>query len=163
MTGAELDRLDRLILNVIQRDFPVAARPYQVLADRLNDQDRLSLTEAEVLDRVSGLKKRGFIRRLGAVFNAASLGYRSTLCAARVPEKSVEAFSALVNRSPQVTHNYLRSDELNVWFTFTAAAPSELTDFLEGLKRESGISDIQVLESEKLFKIKVDFKFKEQS
>jgi len=162
MTATELDRLDRLILNTIQRDFPIEARPYQALAKRLNQDHGLALTEAEVLNRVNSLKSRKFIRRLGAVFNAASLGYRSTLCAARVPEAQLEAFSALVNRAPQVTHNYLRSDDLNVWFTFTANTPSELTEFLQRLKKESGVTDIFVLESEKLFKIKVDFKFPDQ-
>ena len=162
MTATELDRLDRLILNTIQRDFPIEARPYQALAKRLNQDHGLALTEAEVLNRVNSLKSRKFIRRLGAVFNATSLGYRSTLCAARVPEAQLEAFSALVNRAPQVTHNYLRSDDLNVWFTFTANTPSELTEFLQRLKKESGVTDIFVLESEKLFKIKVDFKFPDQ-
>ena len=162
MTAIELDRLDRLILNTIQRDFPIEARPYQALAQRLNEAHGLTLTEAEVLNRVGSLKSRKFIRRLGAVFNAASLGYRSTLCAARVPEAQIEAFSALVNQAPQVTHNYLRSDDLNVWFTFTANAPAELTNFLQKLKKESGVQDIFVLESEKLFKIKVDFKFPDQ-
>lgn len=156
-----LDRLDRLILNSIQSDFPVAARPYAELARRLGAAGE-NLTEAELWTRVRALKHDGFIRRLGAVFNAGPLGYRSTLCAARVPADRVEDFSHLVGRAPQVTHNYLRSGELNAWFTFTSDRPGDLADFLEHLKREGGAEDIQVLEAEKLFKIKVDFHLPEK-
>ena len=157
----ELDFPDRLILNAIQHGFPIESRPYDVLAERLNIAHGQNFTGQEVLERVKALKANGFIRRLGAVFNAAALGYHSSLCVARVPEDRVEEFSQLVNRSPQVTHNYLRSDDLNVWFTFTGQNEEELSCFLENLKTESGLTDIHVLESEKLFKIKVQFNFAE--
>lgn len=159
MSQVQLDHWDRLILNTIQAGFPVAARPYQVLADRLNAEHQLKLTEEEVWARVAAMKRNGFIRRLGAIFNAGPLGYRSTLCAARAPKDKLSLFSELVNQAPQVTHNYLRSDDLNIWFTFTSDQPLELSDFLDWLKTESGVTDIHVLESEKLFKIKVNFQF----
>lgn len=160
MTPPQLDRLDRLILNTIQDGFPVAARPYQVLAERLRaEHEGLELSEDEVWRRVSALRQGGFIRRLGAIFNAGPLGYRSTLCAARVPEDKLVLFSGLVNQAPQVTHNYLRSDGLNIWFTFTSDRPRDLSNFLDWLKAESGVREIHVLESEKMFKIKVDFQF----
>ena len=154
----ELDRLDKLILNAIQSGFPVAARPYQALAEKLAD-DEVSLSETEVWHRVKALRDNGFIRRMGAIFNAGPLGYRSTLCAAKVPEEKLEKFSGLVNQASQVTHNYLRSDALNVWFTFSSNCPEALGEFLAKLKRESGVNEIHVLEAEQLFKIKVDFKF----
>ena len=159
MTRPDLDHLDRLILNSIQKDFPVAGRPYDVLARRLNQEHGLELDETKLLERVRALKRNGFIRRLGAVFTPAPLGYRSALCAARVPEEGLESFSQLVNQAPEVTHNYLRGGELNVWFTFTSRRPERLDQFLEKLKKETQAAEIHVLESEKLFKIKVDFKF----
>lgn len=159
MTQTQLDRLDRLILNTIQGGFPVDTQPYQVLAERLNAEHNLELSGHEVWTRVAAMKRNGFIRRLGAIFNAGPLGYRSTLCAARVPEDKLMLFSGLVNQAPQVTHNYLRSDNLNIWFTFTSDQPLELSNFLTWLKAESGVEEVHVLESEKLFKIKVDFKF----
>ncbi|MDR0882399.1 MAG: Lrp/AsnC family transcriptional regulator [Candidatus Adiutrix sp.] len=161
MNGPDLDRPDRLILNSIQENFPVASRPYQALAERINAAHQQSLTEEEVHARVMALKKGGFIRRLGAVFNAGPLGYYSTLCAARVAPERLELFSGLVNRAPQVTHNYLRSGGLNVWFTFTANSPEDLDVFLAGLERDSGVEDILTLEAARLFKIKVNFQFNE--
>lgn len=158
----QLDHIDRLILNSIQEDFPVESRPYQALAERINQAHRLSLTGDDVLGRVTNLKKNGYIRRLGAVFNARELGYNSTLCAARVPQDKVETFAARVNQAPQVTHNYLRSDELNVWFTFTSETQEELFNFLGKLKQETGVEEIHILESEKLFKIKVGFQLRDK-
>lgn len=154
----EMSSLDRLILNSIQSGFPLEPRPYEALARRLNEIWGLRLSGDEVLKTVNSLKVRGFIRRLGAVFNASSLGYRSVLCAARVPAEKVEAFGRLVSASPQVTHNYIRSDSLNVWFTFTARHEGETQSFIKELKAASGVQEIYELEAEKLFKIKVEFK-----
>lgn len=155
------NKLDRLILNDIQLDFPLESRPYAALALRLNQRHSLNLDEDTVFERVRALRRHGFIRRLGAVFQAGKLGYRSVLCAARVPEDKLELFAALVNEAPEVTHNYLRSNDWNVWFTFTCRQSEELEGFLEDLKKQSGVEDVHILESEKTFKIKVNFKFEE--
>ncbi|UQZ91299.1 Lrp/AsnC family transcriptional regulator [Deltaproteobacteria bacterium Smac51] len=158
-----MDRLDRLIINSIQEGFPIESRPYDALADRINKAHGLNIDGTELLSRVKALKAGGYIRRLGAVFNARNLGYSSTLCAARVPEDKIDQFGDLVNQSPQVTHNYLRSDDLNIWFTYTSGSPEELPAFLDGLKRATGIDEIYVLESEKLFKIKVGFQLPDKA
>ena len=156
-----LDRLDRLILNAVQSDFPVAARPYAVLAERLNAAHGLGLTEQEISGRLQTLRRDGFIRRLGAVFEARTLGYRSSLCAARVPDEKLDLCRDLVNQAPQVTHNYLRSGELNVWFTFTCRHPEELDEFLANLRQAAGLDEINILETENTFKIKVNFQLQD--
>jgi DNA-binding Lrp family transcriptional regulator len=160
MTGTVLDHLDRLILNAVQSDFPVAAKPYAVLAERLNRIAGLALTEEEVHARFLALRRSGIVRRLGAVFNARDLGYRSTLCAARVPDDKLDLFKTLTDQAPQITHNYLRAGEINAWFTFTSDRPEELDEFLTRLKGEAGLEDILVLDAERVFKIKVDFQFR---
>jgi DNA-binding Lrp family transcriptional regulator len=76
-----------------------------------------------------------------------------------VPPDKLEKIAELVNAAPQVTHNYLRSDELNLWFTFTTRYPGELETFLARLKETGGLAEIYALDTEKLFKIKVDFRF----
>ena len=159
MTGAELDRLDRLLLNAVQSEFPVTARPYAVLAERLNRTAGLDLTEEEVHARLLALRRAGIIRRLGAVFNAQSLGYQSTLCTARVPADKLALFRALTDQAHQITHNYLRAGEMNSWFTFTSRRPEELDDFLKRLRDEVGLEEVLILDAERVFKIKVDFQF----
>jgi DNA-binding Lrp family transcriptional regulator len=81
----------------------------------------------------------------------------STLCAARVPEDKVESFGRLVSSFPQVTHNYVRSNPLNVWFTFCYAQTEELDGFLSSLRKEAGINEIFELSSKKIFKIRAVF------
>lgn len=146
-----MDDIDKAILNRIQSDFPITSRPYLTIADELN------LTEKEVLDRVSRLKQMGIIRRIGGNFVPAKLGYVSTLCAAKVPEDKIERFADVVNRFPGVTHNYLRENSFNVWFTFIAPSMEEIEQNLKAIEQETGITEILNLPATRVFKIKAQF------
>ncbi|MBW1709996.1 MAG: AsnC family transcriptional regulator [Deltaproteobacteria bacterium] len=150
-----LSETERAILNQIQSDYPIEARPYLVLAERLG------LTETEVLETVRRLRASGVIRRIGGNFSARNLGYTSTLCAARVPEDRLKAFIAEVNQYTGVTHNYLRNHDLNVWFTFIAPSMEEIEKNLAAISEATGVRPIYNLPADKIFKIKVDFQFEE--
>jgi DNA-binding Lrp family transcriptional regulator len=145
-----MDTLDKKLLDIIQSDFPLQARPYAVLGEKLG------LTEAEVLARVRALKGKNIIRRIGANFQSRKLGWHSTLCAAHVPEERLEAFVAEVNRHPGVTHNYLRRHRFNVWFTFIGESKEAVAEALAGMTAATGIPILN-LPASKMFKIKVDF------
>ena len=132
----ELDDIDKTILNRIQSDFPITSRPYLAVANELN------LTEKEVLQRVSRLKKTGIIRRIGGNFVPGKLGYVSTLCAANVPANKFDQFAETVNRYPGVTHNYQRDNKYNVWFTFIAPSMEEIKENLNQISEETGVTDI---------------------
>jgi siroheme decarboxylase len=148
-----LDKEDRLILNEIQRNFPITHRPYLALARRLG------LREKEALERVERLRKSGVIRRLGASFGARAMGFTSTLCAAKVPQDKIKDFVALVNSYPGVTHNYERDGEYNVWFTLIAPSRQRVDRILAQISRKTGIRDLLNLPAIKIFKIAVDFSF----
>ena len=147
----ELDAIDKSILNRIQSDFPITPRPYLTVADELN------LTEKEVLDRVSRLKRAGIIRRIGGNFVPGKLGFVSTLCAARVPSDKIDYFAGVVNRHPGVTHNYQRDNKYNVWFTFIAPSMDEINTTLKEIAEETGVTDILNLPATKVFKIRAEF------
>ena len=146
-----MDDIDRVILNEIQSDFPIAARPYLELGKRLN------LSELEVLDRVKKIKGEGIIRRIGGNFDSKRLNFTSTLCAAKVPEEKVDLFVQEVNKYPGVTHNYLRNHEYNIWFTFIAQDMNYIEDALNKISEATGVNEIRNLPAVKMFKIKVDF------
>ncbi len=148
-----LDKADRLILNEIQRNFPITHRPYLALARKLG------LREKEILERVGRLRKRGIIRRLGASFSARAVGFTSTLCAARVPQAKIEKFTAVVNSYPGVTHNYEREGEYNVWFTLIAPSRKRIDRIVAEISRKTGVKEILNLPAIKIFKIAVDFSF----
>jgi DNA-binding Lrp family transcriptional regulator len=147
----ELDDGDRAILNRIQSDFPITSRPYRSIAAEIG------LSEQEVIDRVRRLKRSGIIRRIGGNFVPGKLGYVSTLCAARVPPEKLADFTATVNRHPGVTHNYLRENRFNVWFTFIAPSMAEIRARLEDISAATGVTEILNLPATKVFKIRAQF------
>ncbi len=146
-----MDAIDKKILNRIQSNFPIASRPYDVIARELE------LTENEVLKRVRRLKSQGIIRRIGGNFVPAKLGFVSTLCAGKVPEDRIDAFAEVVNRYPGVTHNYVRDHAYNVWFTLIAPSPNDIDQCLAEIKKKTGITEILNLPATKVFKIRAHF------
>ena len=146
-----MDKTDKKILNEIQSDFPIAPRPYLELGQRLG------LSEGEIIDRLDKLKQKGIIRRIGGNFHSNRLNFTSTLCAAKVPKEKINSFVEAVNRYPGVTHNYLRSHEYNIWFTFIAEKMAFIEDALAEISKETGVNEILNLPAVKMFKIKVDF------
>ncbi|MGD9261581.1 MAG: AsnC family transcriptional regulator [Desulfobacterales bacterium] len=147
----KLDDMDKAILNRIQSNFPITSRPYQAVGQELG------LTENEVLDRVTRLKKAGIIRRIGANFVPGKLRFVSTLCAAKVPEEKIDAFAKVVNRYPGVTHNYQRDNEFNVWFTFIAPSMDEINANLTKIAKDTQVPEIINLPATKVFKIRAQF------
>lgn len=146
-----MDDVDRAIINEIQSDFPITARPFQELGRRFH------LSEEEAFDRVKRLKEEGVIRRIGGNFNSKKLNFTSTLCAAKVPEERLADFVEAVNRYPGVTHNYLRNHDYNVWFTFIAENMAYIDNALNEISISTGVREIRNLPAVRMFKIKVDF------
>ena len=146
----QLNDADKKILDIIQSNFPLSSRPYKVIGDEIG------MEEEEVLANVLTLKKQGMIRRLGANFQSKKLGFRSTLCAAKVPDDKLDLFIQEVNAKKGVTHNYLRKHEYNVWFTLIGPSWENVCETLAGITAKTGI-EILNLPATKLFKIRVDF------
>jgi len=146
-----MDSIDKKILNIIQKEFPVVAEPFKAIAEKVG------LNEDEVLRRIKNLKEEGIIRRIGAVFDTRKLGFVSTLCAARVPENQLRDFVEVVNSYDGVTHNYRRNHEYNVWFTFIAPDEETLTQSLAEIKDRTGITDIISMRAVRTFKIDATF------
>ncbi len=146
----QLNDADKKILDIIQSNFPLSSRPYKVIGDEIG------MEEEEVLSNVLNLKKQGIIRRLGANFQSKKLGFRSTLCAAKVPDDKLDLFIQEVNAKKGVTHNYLRKHEYNVWFTLIGPSWENVCETLADITAKTGI-EILNLPATKLFKIRVDF------
>ena len=146
-----LDTTDKAILNRIQSDFPITPRPYQVLAQEL------CLDEDELIERIRRLKEIGIIRRIGGNFVPGKLGFVSTLCAGRVPADKIDAFAAVVNQYRGVTHNYVRDNTYNVWFTMIAPSMAEIDRSLAEIAEETGVPDLISLPATRVFKIRAQF------
>lgn len=148
-----MDTIDKKLLNLMQNEIPIDKRPFKVLGEKL------MLTENEVLKRVNKLKSDGIIRRIGGIFNSRKMGYTSTLCAAKVPENKIDEVAACINSYYEVTHNYIREDEYNMWFTIITNSEESLNNILEEIRIKTSLDEIISLPSVKLFKVKVALNF----
>jgi DNA-binding Lrp family transcriptional regulator len=152
--GILMDTIDKKLLNLVQNEIPIDKRPFKILGEKL------SLTENEVLKRLFKLKNDGFIRRIGGIFDSKKLGYKSTLCAARIPENKIEEAAKFINSYDEVTHNYLREDEYNMWFTIITSSEKNLNIILKEIQNNLNFKEIIILPSTRLFKVKVALNFK---
>ncbi|NOZ20836.1 MAG: Lrp/AsnC family transcriptional regulator [Planctomycetes bacterium] len=146
-----MDDFDKRLLNHLQDDFPIVARPFAKIARDLDS------TEEEVIAAVERLKSDGIIRRLGGVFSSRDLGFHSTLVAARVAPERLEETAAAVNEYAEVTHNYEREHTYNLWFTLTATSRDRAREITEELKSQMGVIDIQELPALEIYKVDVKF------
>jgi DNA-binding Lrp family transcriptional regulator len=146
-----MDAVDRKILNILQRNFPLVAEPFKAVAEKVG------ISEDDVLLRIRRMKQDGIIRRIGAVFDSRKLGFVSTLCAATVPDDKLKTFVEVVNTYPGVTHNYRRHHEYNVWFTFIAPSEDDLKKNLAEITNRTGIVNILDMRASRTFKIDASF------
>jgi DNA-binding Lrp family transcriptional regulator len=149
-----MDAVDKQILGIIQSGFPIVSRPYDEIGKMVG------VSEDEALSRVNSLREDGVIRRIGANFGSLELGWHSTLCAAKVPEEKMDGFIAEVNSHRGVTHNYLRENDFNIWFTFIGPDEETVKATLDAISEKTGVH-VLYLPASRLFKIKVDFDMKD--
>lgn len=117
------DAFDCRVADLLQDGLPLTERPYLALAGMLG------CAEADVLEAVRRLAADGTIRSFGAFVDYGRLGYEGFLCGASVPEAAIPRVAAFLNEKREVTHNYLRAGEVNLWFT-AILRPNEI-DSLE--------------------------------
>ena len=148
-----LDDKDRALLDRLQEAVPVVARPFAEVGRACQ------LTEQDVLTRLRRLKEQRVIRQISAIFDTRSLGYASSLVAAKVAPGDLEQAVAVINSHPGVSHNYLRNHEFNVWYTIAVAPTSTLglEATVNHLHHTSGARSTRLLPTLKLFKIGVRF------
>ncbi|CDI04829.1 Lrp/AsnC family transcriptional regulator [Candidatus Nitrosotenuis uzonensis] len=146
---AQLDTLDKEILNEIQWSFPLVAEPYRELAIRFN------IPVDEMKRRILAMKESGILRQLSAIFDTRRLGYKSSLVAMAIDSDKLDYVANQINRHPGVSHNYERNHEYNLWFTLATPPGSDLKTEVDKFSKLSGIRKVRLLPTIKLFKIGV--------
>ncbi len=147
----KLTPLDRRILNRLQEDLPFVERPWQAIADEL------SITESFLLMEIAFLKKKGIIRRINAVFVPRRIGFASTLIAVKAATANIERVAKKINSYPEVTHNYRRGAEYNLWFTLVARDRKRIAQIKNQIKKDKDVQRLLDFPVLKLFKINVKF------
>ena len=146
----QLDQIDKDILNSIQLDFPLEIYPFEKLGEQLG------IPEDELIRRIERMKSAGAIRRIGPIINTKKTGGISTLVAAKVPEHKIDEVADIINQYSEVSHNYLRPAEYNIWFTMAASSEERIIQILDEIKDKTGC-DLINLPTKRLFKIGVKF------
>jgi DNA-binding Lrp family transcriptional regulator len=139
------------LLYEMQHAFPIADRPFKILAEKLDS------SEDRVIDEIQKLKDDKIIRQTSAIFDTKRLGYKSSLVAFKVDEDRIDQAAAIINAHPGVSHNYLRNHDFNIWFTMAVAPDSKLglEKTIDILKEKTGAQGSIILPTLKMFKIKV--------
>ena len=121
------------LLNDYQRDFPLVAQPYAVIAHELG------LTEAVVMSGLGELKEAGSVSRIGATLRPGAIG-AATLAALNAPADQLEAVAGLVSAYDEVNHNYEREHDYNLWFVVTAASKAGVARVLADIEGRTGLA-----------------------
>ncbi|MGB9760869.1 MAG: Lrp/AsnC family transcriptional regulator [Caldimicrobium thiodismutans] len=137
------------LLNLIQKEFPLEERPFQVLGEKAG------LSEEEVISFLKDLKEKGILRHLGASPDSIKLGHFTCLCATSLPEEKL-SLAEKISNLPEVTHAYLRDHKYNFWFTLVLPKKEDLEPYLKRLEEEFQIK-IKAFPAEKKFKVKAVF------
>jgi siroheme decarboxylase len=151
-SAVPLDELDKRLLNLLQGRFPLARRPFAVVAELAE------VTEDDVLRRTRRLLDERIIREITPIFDTRVLGYKSMLVAAKVDPENPWRAARIINSHPGVSHNYLRDHDFNIWFTIATEPGSRLglDGTLEVLARLTGAQSVRQLPTLRLFKIRMD-------
>lgn len=130
---AELDALDRAILNRLQDDLPLVSRPFAMVAEELG------IGEGELLRRLERLRGEGVITRFGPFIDAEAMGGAFCLCAMAVPPERFEEVMIQVNAHPEVAHNYERDHRLNMWFVLATETREEIDTVADRIEAETAL------------------------
>ena len=147
----ELSNLDKHLLEEIQQDIPLVNQPYRLMGERIG------ISEDQVLSTIKNLIANGYIRDISAIYNAAGLGYKSTLVALSTLEPDRTA--AEISLYPGVSHNYFREHDFNIWFTLTIPEDLSFEKVIDDILINAEYRNYRILPSIKTFKIGVNFRF----
>ena len=92
-----------------------------------------------MIERIGKLCKDGTLNRFGPMFNAENLGGAVTLAAIRAPENRFDEITDMVNAHPEVSQNYAREDDLNMWFVIATETPGRLSKVIAEIEYETGL------------------------
>lgn len=104
-----------------QNDFPLCSRPYLKIAEDVGSN------EESIRATFEEMHQEGMITRVGPVFATGRVG-KSFLAAVKCPMERINEVAEIINYYPEVNHNYLRENDLNIWFVLTAISEEKLQD-----------------------------------
>jgi DNA-binding Lrp family transcriptional regulator len=128
-----MDAIDCELVNLLQDGIEISARPFLAAAEQLG------ISEEMVVSRIGRLREDGYLSRFGPMFDAEKMGGAVSLCAMEVPAAEMQSVAEIVNRLPEVAHNYERNHALNMWFVVATDDSSRLQAVIDKIRVATGI------------------------
>ena len=142
---------DKKIIQVLQEEFPLCEEPYKILAEKVG------IDEEEFLQRVKDFLNENKIRKLGAVLQHRTAGFKSNaLCAWEVPPEKLAEVAEIMSAHAAVSHCYDRNPapnwNYNLYTMIHAKSREECDAIIAELSKLTGITNFQALYSKKEWK-----------
>jgi len=147
-----LTEVDRKILYALRDGIPLVERPFLALAEEL------ALSEGEVIERLSRLRREGVIRKFGGFIDQRKIGLTANgLILLDVPAEATEKVALDVAGMEEVTHCYERERvegrwPYNLYVVVHMRSREEVEAFAARLARIEGVKRTLTLLSTKEFK-----------
>ncbi len=146
-----MSKIEKQILNFIQGDLPLESSPYAKLAKKLN------IDEDKIADKIAALKKKGYIRRFGALLSHDMVGLKANcMCVWSVPEEKIEKMGKLCSKEPAISHCYLRTSKrdwpYNFYTMVHARTKSECLELIKSISKKCKVDAYKMLFTLKKFK-----------
>ena len=131
--SAQLDAIDRALINDYQGGFPLSAEPFAEVGASLG------IDAEEALARVTRLLEDGTLSRFGPMYHAEKMGGGLTLAALEVPDDDYERIAEIVNGFDEVAHNYARDHDFNMWFVLATETPEGVAETISKIEAATGL------------------------
>ncbi len=148
----EFTDTEKAVLRIVQKNLPDSLTPYADIAEAAG------ITEAEVLELLSGLKESGAIRRFGASIKHQRTGWtHNAMVAWIVSPEDVDEAGRKAAEHPRISHCYYRPSPYPAWpYTFYTMihgkSEQDCLDVVDELRRTTSLETCEVLESLKELK-----------
>ncbi len=128
-----MDKIDRDIINLLQKGFPLSDEPYAEVARSLG------ISETTLLSRLETLLQQKTLTRFGPMFDAQKLGGTFSLVAMKVPEQDFGSVCDIVNGYSEVAYNYQRDHDFNMWFVLATETFGQIDEINRDIELRTGL------------------------
>ena len=143
MTGCLNDLQALQLRRLLEGGLPLAARPYQRLAEQIGS------VEERVLEQIQRWQEEGLFRRFGLVLKHRALGFRANaMLVMDIPDAQVDEVGRRLGQAAGVNLCYQRPRRLPQWpynlFCMVHGREREqVCQLIERLLADNGLSDVQ--------------------
>ncbi len=156
---AVITDMEKRVARQVQGDIPLDKRPFDAIGKRIG------ISGSDVIDVLKKLKKKGIMRRFGAVLRHQRAGFsEKAMVVWAVPEERCKEAGSLLASYREISHCYERTPPLEgVYNIFTmvhlaggdpeeTSGKDRLEEFTAGVSSTIGVRKYKILQSLEEFK-----------